>query len=159
MPSLRHLLLISLLRVSKNPLITWAKVAPRILHNNDCTVTDPWQEIAALFSLEQRFVPRDDHISSAWKNQNWNLQEEGNCHVQSVLLDLAAMLRIRSALCVGRGSQSQSHIMIDNESASPSWCQAPIWDPRPIFLSHWDFVWDSCGLLCCSTLSDERTGL
>jgi hypothetical protein len=32
-------------------------------------------------------------------------------------------------------SQSQSHITIDNQSASPSWCQAPIWDPRPMFLS------------------------
>jgi hypothetical protein len=29
---------------------------------------------------------------------------------------------------------SQSHIMTDNQSASQSWCQAPIWDPRPIFL-------------------------
>jgi hypothetical protein len=34
-----------------------------------------------------------------------------------------------------RVSQSQSHVMADNQSASPSWCQAPIWDPRPIFLS------------------------
>jgi hypothetical protein len=24
--------------------------------------------------------------------------------------------------------------------------QAPIWDPRPIFLSPWDFLLDSCGL-------------
>jgi hypothetical protein len=32
-------------------------------------------------------------------------------------------------------SQSQSHIMTDSQSASLSWCQAPIWDPRPIFLS------------------------
>jgi hypothetical protein len=30
--------------------------------------------------------------------------------------------------------------MTDNYSASPSWCQAPIWDPRPIFQSPWDFV-------------------
>jgi hypothetical protein len=30
-------------------------------------------------------------------------------------------------------SQSQSHITTDSQSASPSWCQAPIWDPRPIF--------------------------
>jgi hypothetical protein len=30
-------------------------------------------------------------------------------------------------------SQSQSHITTESQSASPSWCQAPIWDPRPIF--------------------------
>jgi hypothetical protein len=32
-------------------------------------------------------------------------------------------------------SRSRSHITTDSESASQSWCQAPIWDPRPIFLS------------------------
>jgi hypothetical protein len=32
-------------------------------------------------------------------------------------------------------SQSQSHVTTDNQSASPSSCQVPIWDPRPIFLS------------------------
>jgi hypothetical protein len=31
--------------------------------------------------------------------------------------------------------QSQSHITTDTQSASPSWCQAPIWDTQPIFLS------------------------
>jgi hypothetical protein len=40
-------------------------------------------------------------------------------------------------------SQSQSHIMTDNQSANPSWFQAPIWDPRPIFLSPWDFLLDN----------------
>jgi hypothetical protein len=30
--------------------------------------------------------------------------------------------------------QSQSHITTDNQSASSSWWQAPIWDQRPIFL-------------------------
>jgi hypothetical protein len=33
-------------RISKNPLITWAKVAPQILNNNGSIVTAPWQEIA-----------------------------------------------------------------------------------------------------------------
>jgi hypothetical protein len=45
----------------------------------------------------------------------------------------------------------KSHITADNE--------APIWDPRPIFLSPSDFLLDSFCLLCCSALSDERTGL
>jgi hypothetical protein len=31
-------------------------------------------------------------------------------------------------------SQSQSYITTDRQSASLSWCQAPIWDPHPIFL-------------------------
>jgi hypothetical protein len=30
--------------------------------------------------------------------------------------------------------QSQSYIATDGQSASLSWCQAPIWGPRPIFL-------------------------
>jgi hypothetical protein len=59
----------------------------------------------------------------------------------------------------GRQNQSQSHITTDNQSASPSWCQAPIWDQRPIFLSPWVFRLDSWGLVFCSVLSDERTGL
>jgi hypothetical protein len=29
-------------------------------------------------------------------------------------------------------SRSRSHITTDSHSASQSWCQAPIWDPRPI---------------------------
>jgi hypothetical protein len=32
-------------------------------------------------------------------------------------------------------SQSQSYLTIDGQSASLSWYQATIWDPRPIFLS------------------------
>jgi hypothetical protein len=43
---------------------------------------------------------------------------------------------------------SQSHITTDNQSASPSWCQVPIWDLRPIFLSP-VFLLDSCGLVFC----------
>jgi hypothetical protein len=34
---------------------------------------------------------------------------------------------------VKRQSQSQSYITTDSQSASPSWYQPPIWDPRPIF--------------------------
>jgi hypothetical protein len=53
-------------------------------------------------------------------------------------------------------SKSKSHY---DRQSGPSWCQASIWDPRPIFLSPWDFLLDSYCLLCCSALSDERTGL
>jgi hypothetical protein len=56
-------------------------------------------------------------------------------------------------------SQSQSHITTDNQSASPSWCQGPIWDPQQIFLSPRDFLLGSYCLVFYSALSDERTGL
>jgi hypothetical protein len=56
-------------------------------------------------------------------------------------------------------SQSRSHITTGNQSVSPSWCQAPIWDPRPVFLSPGDYLLDSYYLLFCSALSDERMGL
>jgi hypothetical protein len=32
-------------------------------------------------------------------------------------------------------SQTQIYITIDGQSASLTWCQAPIWDRQPIFLS------------------------
>jgi hypothetical protein len=40
---------------------------------------------------------------------------------------------------------SQSYITTDSQSVSPSWCQAPIYDPRPIrhiffFLDNYGFV-------------------
>jgi hypothetical protein len=31
-------------------------------------------------------------------------------------------------------------ITTGGQSVSPSWCQTPIWDPRPIFLSPWNFL-------------------
>jgi hypothetical protein len=39
-----------------------------------------------------------------------------------------------------RPQSRRSHITTDSQSASPFWCQAPIWDPRPIFLSPWNFL-------------------
>jgi hypothetical protein len=36
---------------------------------------------------------------------------------------------------ITRNNRSRSHITTDSQSASLSWCQAPIWDPQPIFLS------------------------
>jgi hypothetical protein len=48
-------------------------------------------------------------------------------------------------------SQSQSHITTN----SPSWCQAPIWDPRPIFLSPWNFF-GQLRVLFRSALSSGR---
>jgi hypothetical protein len=47
----------------------------------------------------------------------------------------------------------------DSQSASLSWCQAPIWDLWSIFISPWNFLQTYACLLFCSALSDERTGL
>jgi hypothetical protein len=52
-------------------------------------------------------------------------------------------------------SQSQSYVTIDGQSASLSWCQAPIWDLRPDFF----FCLTVAGLLKWGALSDDRTGL
>jgi hypothetical protein len=42
-------------------------------------------------------------------------------------------------------SRWTTHVTTDDQSASPSWCQAHIWDPRPIFLLlSWIFL-DSYG--------------
>jgi hypothetical protein len=47
-----------------------------------------------------------------------------------------------------RQSQNQSYVTTDSQSASLSWCQAPIWGLRP-----------DAGLLMWGALSDERTSL
>jgi hypothetical protein len=54
---------------------------------------------------------------------------------------------------------SRSRITTNSQSASQSWCQAPIWGPRLILLSPWNFLQAVACLLFCSALSDERMGL
>jgi hypothetical protein len=50
--------------------------------------------------------------------------------------------------------------MTGSQSASLSWCQAPIWDPRPIFPhSLFDYFVTVSGLLMWGALSDEKSGL
>jgi hypothetical protein len=59
-----------------------------------------------------------------------------------------------------RSSHTQSYITTDSQSASPSWCQAAIWDPRPIFpILSLSIFYTFLGLLMCSALSDEKSGL
>jgi hypothetical protein len=58
-------------------------------------------------------------------------------------------------LPAGSETQSQSYIMTDGQSASVSWCQAPIWGPRPNFY----YCETVSGFLMWGALSDERTGL
>jgi hypothetical protein len=53
-------------------------------------------------------------------------------------------------------SQSQSYVTTDGQSASLSWCQAPVWGLTTRFL----FLSDSCLFVDVGrSLSDERTGL
>jgi hypothetical protein len=47
--------------------------------------------------------------------------------------------RAPSGRCRSR-NRSRSQIMTDSQSSSQSWCQGPIWDPRPILLSPWNFL-------------------
>jgi hypothetical protein len=70
-------------------------------------------------------------------------------------------------------SWSWSEITTDSQSASPSWCQAPIWDPRPIYLSLETFFGQLrscyvvepslargrvCNLLCCWSSPTQSRG-
>jgi hypothetical protein len=48
-------------------------------------------------------------------------------------------------------SQSQSYVMTDGQSASMSWCQAPIWSPRPDFY----YCQTVSGVLVWGAFSDE----
>jgi hypothetical protein len=52
-------------------------------------------------------------------------------------------------------SQSQSYLTSDGQSASLSWCQAPIWGLRPDFY----YCQTVAGLLMWGALFDERMGL
>jgi hypothetical protein len=54
-----------------------------------------------------------------------------------------------------KSSQSQSYVTTDGQSASLSWCQAPIWGLRPDFY----YCQTVAVLLVWGALSDERTGL
>jgi hypothetical protein len=76
--------------------------------------------------------------------------------------------RIVSVVCVltldyqqHMSSQSQSYITTDSQLASLSWCQAPIWDLRRIFLLSLINFWTVTGLFMWGSLSlsDERLGL
>jgi hypothetical protein len=58
-------------------------------------------------------------------------------------------------LNVSSWSQSQSYVTTDGQSASLSWCQAPIWGTIPDFC----YCQTVAGLLMWGALSDQRMGL
>jgi hypothetical protein len=58
------------------------------------------------------------------------------CRLQSLFLATTAYDGFTILPC----SRSRSHITTNSQSASQSWFQAPIREPRPIFLSPWHFL-------------------
>jgi hypothetical protein len=60
-----------------------------------------------------------------------------------------------SAACFINSSRSQSYVTTDGQSASLSWCQAPMWGLRPDLYYCRTFA----GMLMWGALSDERMGL
>jgi hypothetical protein len=101
--------------------------------------------------------------SNGWRSSSW-VPELSLCHSHSnswlsvyslTPFILASMLTSKSSGAV----QLPTSNLVDNSrtlisrvevefnlrpTVSLSWCQAPIWNPRPIFLSPWDFLLDSC---------------
>jgi hypothetical protein len=72
---------------------------------------------------------------------------------------LERVVASKCSICFSPISRSWSYITTDSQSARLSWCQAPIWDLWPIFLSPWNFLQTVACLLFYTALSDERTGL
>jgi hypothetical protein len=64
---------------------------------------------------------------------------------QSVLLAYTEVTQI----------QSYTHVTTDGQPTSLSWCQAPIYGPKP----HFCYCQTVAGLLIRDALSGERTGL
>jgi hypothetical protein len=59
-----------------------------------------------------------------------------NSHLpfESSLSNIDANTKVKNICKSYCQSQSPSYVTTHGQSASLSWCQAPIWDPRPIFL-------------------------
>jgi hypothetical protein len=62
-----------------------------------------------------------------------------NMEVQ-VLVFISPRNRVAQLYSWALGSILKLKLNYGWQSASPSWCQAPIWDPRPIFISPWNFL-------------------
>jgi hypothetical protein len=65
-------------------------------------------------------------------------QDEGN------LLMITGKVRLYHEVIRSESHGTHEHSLLKLKSASLSWCQAPIWDQQPIFLSPCDFLLDSC---------------
>jgi hypothetical protein len=83
-----------------------------------------------------------------------NLLSSDRSTLHNLRLDI---IKITRCLCLKSQSQNQkqSYVTTDDQSASLSWCQAPICDSGPNFY----FCQTVAGLLMWGALSDERTGL
>jgi hypothetical protein len=74
---------------------------------------------------------------------------------RSILVLVLRLTEFWSATTDCNSSQSQSYVTTDVQSASLSWCQAPIWDWRPDIF----FGLTVAGLLMWGALSDEMTSI
>jgi hypothetical protein len=52
---------------------------------------------------------------------------------------------------------AHGYLTAHSQLAGPSWCQAPIWDTRAIFLSPWNFLCTVVSFLFWSGISEEST--
>jgi hypothetical protein len=107
-----------------------------VANSHSMTFTTPALSTSlGLLSFTIPLVP----VSNSERSPSW-LPEPSLCHNHSnpwLTVHSLELSPVPDSCC-------QSHITTDSELASPSLCQAPIWDPRPIFLSPWNFfrqVW------------------
>jgi hypothetical protein len=76
-------------------------------------------------------------------------------HIQHFIENSSLYKIDKSSISPMTGFSFQSYVMTDSQLASLSWCQAPIWGPRPDFC----YCQAVAGLLMWGTISDERMGL
>jgi hypothetical protein len=134
------------------PQLQWIEARPR-RHNRSWfrAPSDPWQYFGSLqtstcFEMGSTFSTR----GGVWLLVTPLLLES-----TLLAVTLTDSLRLSSLKPVLSWSQSQSYVMIDGQSASLSWCQAPIWGLRRDFY----YCQTVACLLMWGALSDERTGL
>jgi hypothetical protein len=102
--------------------------------------------------ISLNYILQISHIESSLQGRtfNWALLQLTRGHFTSTSLSSLHRLTINWL----SQNQNQNYVTTDGQSASLSWCQAPIWDLRPDF-----FCLTVAGLLTWGALCDERTGL
>jgi hypothetical protein len=106
---------------SQSASLSWCQV---LIWTDSCGFVDVgrplWREVGSFQFLLGVVSATIFRSESHWTH--WHI-------VLSLLLGLTQLVKVKVTL---------------RPIISPSWCQAPIWDPRPIFLSPWYFILDSC---------------
>jgi hypothetical protein len=113
------------------------------------------QFIGSLYNWLQQFT---NHYLTLSPSSDWTL----HWNYSDFQLNWTTLLRCAPSYSFV--SQSQSYVMTDCQSASLSWCQAPIWGLRSdSFLTVAGLMWgalsdERMGLLLCTTLIIPRHG-